>query len=347
MFVGAACTGTVAAPPAGVTVAVAERGVCAGGFQEKIDAIEDAGYEMAVIFNNSFGAGGGRCEGLINMLVDPDTTDIPAVFVGRANGLRILGTFDSGTYQCTGAAAETPADTDAPAVGTGGLEFEIESAFDGWGYAHLYDADTSEEIDSFAIPEALNENYASNFGDLSIHEFATDPDENLAYSSYYSGGIRVFTFGAAGLDQTGAWIDPQGSNFWGIEQFTTPQGERLIAGSDRDFGLQILRYTGPHPGGSPPPGPPGATPDTDAPETTITKEPKAKTQSRTAKFRFESDEANSDFECKVDKQDYRSCSSPFRKGVDRGRHKFKVRAIDAAGNVDASAAVAKWKVEKG
>ena len=65
------------APPAGVTIAVAERGVCAGGFQEKIDAIEDAGYEMAVIFNNSFGAGGGRCEALINMLVDPDTIDDP------------------------------------------------------------------------------------------------------------------------------------------------------------------------------------------------------------------------------------------------------------------------------
>ena len=43
VFVGAACTGTVDPPPAGVTIAVAERGVCAGGFQEKADAIEDAG----------------------------------------------------------------------------------------------------------------------------------------------------------------------------------------------------------------------------------------------------------------------------------------------------------------
>jgi Ca2+-binding RTX toxin-like protein len=30
-----------------------------------------------------------------------------------------------------------------------------------------------------------------------------------------------------------------------VEQFTTPQGERLIAGSDRDFGLYLFRYTGP------------------------------------------------------------------------------------------------------
>jgi hypothetical protein len=47
-----------------------------------------------------------------------------------------------------------------------------------------------------------------------------------------------------GLEEAGAWIAEGGSNFWGVEQFTTPQGQRLIAGSDRDFGLVILRYTG-------------------------------------------------------------------------------------------------------
>ncbi len=105
---------------------------------------------------------------------------------------------------------------------------------------------TSEELDAFAIPESLDARFASDFGDLSIHEFATDPTENLGYVSYYSGGIRVLRFSRAdGLQQTGAWIGPNGSNFWGIEEFTTPAGERLIAGSDRDFGLVILRYTGP------------------------------------------------------------------------------------------------------
>ena len=56
----------------------------------------------------------------------------------------------------------------------------------------------------------------------------------------------MFRFGRQiGLQETGAWIADGGSNFWGVEQFTTPQGQRLIAGSDRDFGLVILRYTGP------------------------------------------------------------------------------------------------------
>ena len=133
-----------------------------------------------------------------------------------------------------------------PTIGDAGEKILAEPQFDGWGYAHLYDAKTSEELDAFAIPESLDERFAAGFGDLSIHEFATDPTENLAYSSYYAGGIRVFQYGRdIGLQQTGAFIDDDGGNFWGIEEFTTPGGERLIAGSDRDFGLQILRYTGP------------------------------------------------------------------------------------------------------
>jgi hypothetical protein len=359
-FVGDACD-TVPAPSDGVTVALAERGgVAPGGaacgFQLKIDNIEDAGYELAVIFNNSFGAGGGRCETLIGMTVDPETIAIPAVFVGRADAFRILGTFDEETYQCTGGATEEPTDTDAPPAGTQGLTVEIRSEFDGWGYAHLYDAETSEELGAFAIPEALDPDFAAGFGDLSIHEFAADPEENLAYSSYYSGGMRVFSFDDEnGLTETGAYIDDEGSNFWGVEQYTTPEGRRLIAGSDRDFGLQIFCYTGPssapasslpcpEPRTTPPGGGPG--PDTDPPETTITKKPKKASASRRAKFSFASDEPNSRFECKLDKGQFKSCDSPFKKKVDLGKHRFKVRAIDAAGNVDRTPASYKWKVEK-
>ena len=101
-------------------------------------------------------------------------------------------------------------------------------------------------IDAFAIPEAQDERFALDFGDLSIHEFATDPTENLAYTAYYAGGMRVLRFDRTnGLTQVGSFIAPEGNNFWGVEQFTTPQGERLFAGSDRDFGLYLFRYTGP------------------------------------------------------------------------------------------------------
>src|SRR5918994_986456 len=78
------------------------------------------------------------------------------------------------------------------AIGTIGAEIEVGSIFDGWGYVHLFDAATLEELDTFAIPEAHDPAFAFGFGDLSVHEVAVDPqDPSLAYLSYYSGGLRA------------------------------------------------------------------------------------------------------------------------------------------------------------
>jgi RTX calcium-binding nonapeptide repeat (4 copies)/PA domain/Bacterial Ig domain len=239
-FIGLGCDPMAIPPPtATATIAVIERGVC--GFEVKALNAEDAGYEGFVIFNsNSTNVG---CEGLLNMLFsDPTPVTIKGIFVARRVGLQILGTYDPATYTCTPGGAFTP----APADGTEGETIDLAAVFDGWGYAHLYDAKTSEHLDAFAISEGVDERYAEDFGVLSIHEFAADPTEHLAYSAYYAGGMRVFQFDRAnGLRQVGAFIAPEGNDFWGVEQFTTPQGERLIAGSDRDFGLYLFRYTGP------------------------------------------------------------------------------------------------------
>jgi len=108
-----------------------------------------------------------------------------------------------------------------------------------------------ERIDSYAIPESLDPAFAFGFGDLSIHEVAMDPTRNLAYSSYYAGGMRVFSFGESGIQEVGHYIDAGGNNFWGTETFVAGnrlagnlQGKRLFAGSDRDFGIFIFQYTG-------------------------------------------------------------------------------------------------------
>jgi hypothetical protein len=87
----------------------------------------------------------------------------------------------------------------------------------------------------------------------------------------------------------------------------------------------------------------GVACDDDAPQTTITKKPKRKTTKKKAKFRFESSEAGSTFQCKLDKGAYEDCSSPLKARVGLGRHKLKVAAIDAAGNRDSSPAKAKFK----
>ena len=207
-------------------------------FDEKMQNAIDKGYEGIIIANHHNGAGNGTA---------PD-----AAFCGSGDPRSIRG-------MCIGHRAfhlvfnDTP-DYDSdytpnsePAIGTVGQKVAVTAVFDGWGFTHLYrnTGGDLEPIDDFAIDEGLDERYASGFGDLSVHEFATDATENVAYSAYYAGGMRVFTFGESGLQQTGKFIDEGGSNFWGVEQFTTPQGERLFAGSDRDSGLYLFRYTGP------------------------------------------------------------------------------------------------------
>jgi hypothetical protein len=87
-------------------------------------------------------------------------------------------------------------------------------------------------------------------------------------------------------------------------------------------------------------------PDLSPPETTITRGPKDKTKKRKATFEFSSSEPGSSFNCQVDKGPLTVCSSPFTVKVKRGKHTFRVQALDAAGNVDGSPASDDWKVKK-
>jgi hypothetical protein len=85
-------------------------------------------------------------------------------------------------------------------------------------------------------------------------------------------------------------------------------------------------------------------PDTEPPETTITKQPKDKSSKKKAKYGFSSDDPAATFECKIDKKPYEPCTSPKKFKAKKGKHKFKVRATDAAGNVDPTPAKDKFKV---
>jgi hypothetical protein len=91
------------------------------------------------------------------------------------------------------------------------------------------------------------------------------------------------------------------------------------------------------------PGGGGGGGDTNPPQTTITKQPDKRTEKAKAKLKFQSSEPGSDFMCKLDKGVYKPCSSPYKKRVDLGKHKFKVFAVDQAGNEDPSPAKAKFK----
>ena len=136
------------------------------------------------------------------------------------------------------------------AIGDIGERIEVGSIFDGWGYVHLFDRETLEELDTFAIPEAHDPAFAFGFGDLSVHEVAVDPqDPSLAYLSYYSGGLRAIQIQCSDpgdnstceLVEVGGYLDPDGNDFWGVETFVGEDGFTYILGSDRDSGLWIFR----------------------------------------------------------------------------------------------------------
>lgn len=97
------------------------------------------------------------------------------------------------------------------------------------------------------------------------------------------------------------------------------------------------------PPGSPEPPPP--PPDTTPPNTRITAGPPRATTSRRATFSFRSTELGSRFVCQLDRRALLPCSSPKRYArLKPGVHTFRVRAIDASGNVDPSADVRRWRV---
>ena len=211
---------------------------------EKAAEAFDAGWEAIVLVDRHLG-------------VD-DSTGVPFCGSGGyTDPMVTICTTHSAYHELFGTTPEfttpyTPAD--APAIGAVSVKrVRATSIFDGWGYLSLFRRSEGkvERVDSYAIPEALDPAFAFGFGDLSIHEIATDPGRNIAYSSYYAGGMRVFSFGASGIEEVGHYIDAEGNNFWGVETFVPAhaaagdlEGKRLFAGSDRDHGIFIFRYTG-------------------------------------------------------------------------------------------------------
>jgi len=85
--------------------------------------------------------------------------------------------------------------------------------------------------------------------------------------------------------------------------------------------------------------------DTVAPNTVITTTPPASSTSGSANFTFTSTEVGSTFACGLDAGGTTSCESPKTfSGLGDGSHTFRVKAVDAAGNVDTSPATYSWQI---
>jgi hypothetical protein len=86
-------------------------------------------------------------------------------------------------------------------------------------------------------------------------------------------------------------------------------------------------------------------PDTTPPNTTVFG-PAGTSSDSTRTFSFTSTESGSTFQCRVDSGGWTSCTSPaIVTALSEGAHTFRVRAIDAAGNVDPTPATRSFTVD--
>lgn len=81
------------------------------------------------------------------------------------------------------------------------------------------------------------------------------------------------------------------------------------------------------------------------PNTTITGGPSGPTNDVTPTFVFTSSETGSTFECRVDDAAFEDCTNPFTPELEDGTYTLEVRAIDGAGNVDATPASRSFTVD--
>lgn len=76
--------------------------------------------------------------------------------------------------------------------------------------------------------------------------------------------------------------------------------------------------------------------DNTAPKVKLKKKPKRQSTKRSVAFKFTANESGSTFRCKLDKRKWKTCKSPAKFKVATGKHVFRVRATDFAGNTGKS-----------
>jgi hypothetical protein len=229
-------------------------------FSEKIFAAETAGYDVVIVANHHAGAQGGAtpdaffCGGQGS----PVLGTAAGLCIGHKSMHELFGRTPDYTFPYP---EGDPGDVE-PNVGDLGPRISAQSEFDGWGYARLVDTSTASapnEVGQFNIPETADPDFASGFGDLTVHEVEVPrrdrneggrnrDDDRLAYFSWYSGGFRVIDItDPSNPEEVGHHIDVGGNNHWGVALAEDRSGRRIVLASDRDFGLYIYRYTGPLP----------------------------------------------------------------------------------------------------
>ena len=189
-------------------VALIQRGTCF--FSTKAANAQALGYAGFVVANDA-----ARGDGLITMSAGtPDVITIPGYFVGNSTG-EIMKANEGGALAAAG-------------------------IFDGYGYLRLLDVTDPGnivEVDQFATEGVFANPPIS--GDRTMHNVVVDSG-TTAYISWYAEGLRVVDFAGDSLSEVAHYVDPAGSNFWGVFLLDHPDGNTYILGSDRNTGLWIF-----------------------------------------------------------------------------------------------------------
>jgi hypothetical protein len=245
----------------------------------------------------------------------------------------------AGMVATTATESTTLVNVTAIASNAGSAGLRVESVSGGWAELRALNVIAKGGVDTeiLSTPTSItvaNLSY-SNFQTQSIddpnHSFATEP--GIARNQTAQPVFADAANGDFHQDPSSPTVD-QGA----VEEGVTAadlDGEPRGQGFGIDIGADELGV-GPLP------------PDTNPPDTRILKKPKRRTNSRNASFKFGTTEpAGAAYMCSLDGKTFKSCKSPMKVRVKRGRrHTFAVFSVDEAGNVDPSPDQCSWKVRK-
>jgi hypothetical protein len=160
----------------------------------------------------------------------------------------------------------------------------------------------------------------------------TDPQRDVYVTDYANPRVQVFRPSGVFIKQWGSGGAGQGQ-FNGPSSIATGVAGTIYVADAGNNRVQMFAET-----------------DTTAPQTTINSGPSGVTKDPTPTFAFSSSEpAGALFECRVDSSSenaFKPCASPKTTAhLGDGLHRFDVRAIDSAGNVDATPAPRSIKVD--
>ena len=100
-----------------------------------------------------------------------------------------------------------PATHADPGAGTAGPNSASGTEFDGWGYAHLYDAKTGDELDAYSISEAQDPRFAD--GSATSRSTSSRPTRRRTWPTAPTTRAACACSASAGhdgLEEVGAWI---------------------------------------------------------------------------------------------------------------------------------------------